>query len=428
MKILLASDHYPPFIGGAQRQTWLLARELRRRGHEVAVATVWQDTLPAAEDDDGVRVRRLRQLRTVAPAIRGRPRRRHQPPFPDPVTVIELRRLIGAFRPDVIHAAGWFAYSCAQAVARIDVPLVVSARDFGFSCPNTTLMRHLRRLCSGPGLAKCTFCAADYYGVPRGWVAAWCVLAFRPLIRRRATTIHSVSRYVDAMMKRDLMDADALRATHMEVIPSFRYEDAAPDGSGDVLASLPGDPFIMFVGALRRVKGIETLLAAYGRLPRAPPLVLVGTPEPDTPAVMPEGVVVIEGIPNWAVLRAWERSLFGVLPSLWPEPFGSVVHEAMSRGTAVIGTTPGGHADMIEDGVTGILTPAGDVDALYAAMERLIADAALRRRLGENARERARAFAADAVVPRYVRMYAGARHAYDAALPAAATTSPRGAP
>ena len=74
MRILMASDHYPPYIGGVQRQTWLIAHELQRRGHEVLVATVWQDRLPAREDDAGVHVRRLKQLRTAVPLVRGRRR------------------------------------------------------------------------------------------------------------------------------------------------------------------------------------------------------------------------------------------------------------------------------------------------------------------------------------------------------------------
>jgi glycosyltransferase involved in cell wall biosynthesis len=405
MRILLASDHYPPFVGGAQRQTWLIAHELNRRGHCVLVATVWQDRLRAREDDDGVPVRRLKQLRTLAPLIRGPARRRHQPPFPDPVTIVELRRLIDRFRPDVIHAAGWFAYACAGALLGSQVPLVISARDYGFSCANTTLM-HRDRLCSGPAPGKCMACAGQHYGVPRGWLAAAGVLGFRPLIKRKAAVLHSVSRYVDMVMRRDLMDSEAIAHTPLEVIPSFRFEEDFPaNGSGDLLRSLPERPFILFVGALRRVKGIETLLAAYRRISDPPPLVLLGTREVDTPNDMPPNVTVIEELPNRAVLEAWDRSLFGVFPSLWPEPFGSVVHEAMSRGKAVVGTTPGGHADMIEQERTGLLVPAGDAEALEGAMRTLIENPALRERLGNEARARAGEFTADVVVPRYERLY-----------------------
>ena len=405
MRILMASDHYPPYIGGVQRQTWLIAHELQRRGHEVLVATVWQDRLPAREDDAGVHVRRLKQLRTAVPLVRGRRRRRHQPPFPDPVTVLQLRRLIDRFQPDVIHSAGWFSYSCAAALLRRDIPLVVTANDYGMSCANTTLL-HRGRPCSGPALGKCVACAGAYFGVPRGWIAAACVHGFRPLLKAKITVLHSVSQYVEMVMRRDLMRAEANTGTPMEVIPSFRAaDDVGAASTDDVLGGLPQRPFILFVGALRRIKGIETLLEAYARLRDPPTLVLIGTREADSPAEFPPGVVFIDGLPNWAVLEAWDRSLFGVFPSRLPEPLGTVVHEAMSRGKAVIGTTPGGHSDMVEHGRTGLLVPAGDSDALEQAMQTLIDDPALRERLGTAARARAQAFTAEAVVPRYERLY-----------------------
>ena len=92
LRILLVSDHYPPFIGGAHRQTQLLAHELQQRGHEVNVATVWSGGLPEVEDDAGVRVFRLKQLRTWLPGVVNDRKQRHQPPFPDPITVAGLRR------------------------------------------------------------------------------------------------------------------------------------------------------------------------------------------------------------------------------------------------------------------------------------------------------------------------------------------------
>jgi glycosyltransferase involved in cell wall biosynthesis len=72
----------------------------------------------------------------------------------------------------------------------------------------------------------------------------------------------------------------------------------------------------------------------------------------------------------------------------------------MSRGKAVIGTHPGGHEDMITDGEDGLLIPAGDSEALRAAITRLVEDEGLRRRLGEAARARADEFVASVSVPR----------------------------
>jgi glycosyltransferase involved in cell wall biosynthesis len=92
------------------------------------------------------------------------------------------------------------------------------------------------------------------------------------------------------------------------------------------------------------------------------------------------------------------------MPSLWPEPFGATVAEGMNRGKPVIGTTLGGHVDMIGDDA-GVLVPQGDVGALEGAMRDLIADPELRERFGKTAGERARSFAATAVIPRFEQAY-----------------------
>ncbi|MGE5137882.1 MAG: glycosyltransferase family 4 protein, partial [Rudaea sp.] len=214
-------------------------------------------------------------------------------------------------------------------------------------------------------------------------------------------------------ISRDFMGEQALsrsgRPVLEAIIPSFaedREEAAADDDEiRRSLEQLPPSPFILFVGALRQVKGLQQLLDAYARLDSPPPLVLIGTVERDTPRVFPPGVVILEDLPHQAVMAAWDHSLFGVVPSLWPEPLGSVVYEGMSRGKAVIGTTPGGHADMIVNGRTGLLVPAGDTDALTDAMQTLIADPALCERLGRAAKERAGLFKASVNVPRFEDLY-----------------------
>jgi glycosyltransferase involved in cell wall biosynthesis len=404
MRLLIVSDHYPPFIGGVQRQTRAMALELTARGYEVGVATVYQDDLPAYEEADGFPVWRLRQLRS-APFIHGPARRRHQPPYPDPVTVFELRRVIRSFAPDAVHSSGWFTYSAAAAlIGKRKPPLLVSVREYGFTCANASLLHH-GSPCSGPGLTKCLACSSEYFGRTRGVVAAVGVRLSAPLLRRKVAAVHSISSYVREQVERDLLSERQRSQLPQAVIPSFRVD---PEGEPDeaVLAQLPREPFIMFAGALRRVKGVQTLLDAYRLLNSPPPLVLLGTFESDSPRELPAGVIAPGGASYPTVLAAWDRSMFGVMPSLWPEPFGSVVHEAMSRGRAVIGTTPGGHTDMIEHEETGLLVPAADVPALRGAMQRLIDDRELRERLGRRAAERAGDFAAAAVIPKFQAFYA----------------------
>lgn len=64
-----------------------------------------------------------------------------------------------------------------------------------------------------------------------------------------------------------------------------------------------------------------------------------------------------------------------------PEPFGQVVVEGLAAGLPVIAAAAGGPAEIITDGVDGLLFPPGDVDALAGRLRRLSADADLRQRL-----------------------------------------------
>jgi glycosyltransferase involved in cell wall biosynthesis len=402
MRILIATDHFPPFIGGAHRQAQLIARAMVERGHEVTVATPWHGGLPLAEEDHGVEVRRVRQLRTAIPALVRDERQRHQPPFPDPVTVAGLRRLIAEFEPEVIHAYGWLAFSVAVALGRKRIPMLVSARDYGYFCATRTLLRK-GAPCSGPAPIKCLACSGEYYGRPKGWLAAAGVAVSKPLLARKMTGLHSVSSYVHDVTVEHLK---APGSGLVEVtIPSFQ-EQPSSDGV-DIdgwLARLPEEPFILFVGAFRKVKGLETLFDAYRQLDSPPPLVLMGTYERDSPANFPPEAIVLTDVPNAAVMAAWDKAMFGVMPSLWPEPLGATVAEGMSRGRPVIGTQLGGHADMLTDSA-GVLVPQGDVGALALAMEGLIADPQRREKMGRAAAERARSFRAENVLPRFEEAY-----------------------
>ena len=78
------------------------------------------------------------------------------------------------------------------------------------------------------------------------------------------------------------------------------------------------------------------------------------------------------------------------LPSL-QEPFGKIVIEAMAMETPVIASRVGGVPEIVADGETGLLVPPQDPAALKRALARLIADAALRERMGKAGRQRVEA-------------------------------------
>lgn len=78
--------------------------------------------------------------------------------------------------------------------------------------------------------------------------------------------------------------------------------------------------------------------------------------------------------------------------TLTAEPFGQVIVEGMLAGCAVVASGPGGPAEIVRDGVDGVLVPAGDPAVLAEALDRLVADRGLRTRLAEAAPARAARF------------------------------------
>ncbi len=226
---------------------------------------------------------------------------RHQPPFPDPVTIVGLRKLINGFEPDVIHAYGWLAFSVAVALGRRRIPMLISARDYGYFCANRTLL-HKGEPCDGPSPLKCAACSSDYYGgVPKGLAATAGVYLCRPLLARKMTGLHSVSTFVHDVTTRYLFGPGGTPEDLVQVtIPSF--QDVAPDEPvdsadsevGAYLERLPAEPFILYVGAFRKVKGLETLFDAYKQLPVA----AAAGPDGDLRARLPADVPARGGGPH----------------------------------------------------------------------------------------------------------------------------------
>jgi glycogen synthase len=134
---------------------------------------------------------------------------------------------------------------------------------------------------------------------------------------------------------------------------------------------------VFFTGRLSPEKGVRELAEAA----RGMNLVVTGD-GPLRDLVPTRGFVSRDELE-----RCFERAAVVVCPSL-SEGFGVVCAEAMAHGKPVVASAVGGLANLIEDGRTGLLVPPGDVRALRAAIERLLGDQRLRRRLGAAARER----------------------------------------
>jgi glycosyltransferase involved in cell wall biosynthesis len=92
-----------------------------------------------------------------------------------------------------------------------------------------------------------------------------------------------------------------------------------------------------------------------------------------------------------AVQLMREHSIF-VFPVIGTEGFPIVVLEALGSGLAVVATAAGGSAELLEDGENCLVVPKNDPRALASALERLVADESLRRRISCGGIESAKHF------------------------------------
>jgi glycosyltransferase involved in cell wall biosynthesis len=401
--ILQLTDLYTPVIGGLERHVATLSAELQRRGHTVTVVTIRVRGLPVEEVIDDVRVIRIPSLSQRISGLYADSSHPFHPTAPDPEAVLALRRLVERERPDVVHSHSWLQYSYFPLYHPRQGPVhVVTLHDYGLACPRKTLQPSSDAdPCSGPRLGKCLACAPRQYGVVKG-AAITSLHRGSRFLHRRADRYLAVS---SSVARHSLSALPA--GTEITVIPSM-----IPNGVSELAmqASRPDflpadDGYLMFIGALGRHKGVDVLLEAHRRMRHKVPVVLLGTPRPDTPPLTQPGVFTTRNVPHAQAMAAMRHSSIAIVPSVWHEPMSQVAVEAMVVGRPVVASDVGGLRDVVQHDVTGLRVPPRDPGALAMAIDGLLDDPERRAKMGCAGRQRARQFEASAVTPRILEVF-----------------------
>lgn len=331
-------------IGGAERHLLTLLPALRGRGIDARLLSLDAgDDAPRfhrALDEAGVPWRGVRCGPDVNPALAAR-----------------VVRAVRAERPDLIHTHMVHADVYGSLAARVTRTPFVSSRH------------NDDRYLLGP-----------FRYVDRGTM-------------RGARRIVAISDAVRVFHERAGLPADKLVTIHygLDELPAAESETTPAD------AGIPdGAPLVLEVGRLIAQKDHATLLRAFAHVreehPGARLAILGWGPLEDETRALAASLGLAEAvtIPGRVEPRAWlERAdVFAHTPR-W-EGFGIVLLEAMLAGLPIVATNVSAIPEVVADGETGALVPAGDVDGAAAAISRLLADEDTRRALGEAGRQRAR--------------------------------------
>lgn len=413
MRILHVSSLYPPnVVGGAEQGLKTLAEAKAAAGHDVHVATLQAPGAGGERDGSAtgpVTVHEVPLANVYWPYEPGGPSR----PLPsrlawhgiDTANVVMARRVARIVRrvaPDVVltHNLQGFSTAVMPAIRRAGAPLVHVPHDYALLCPQTTLWRNGAGC--GTGAQRCTGCRV--------------LTGPRHRHAESVDAVVSVSRSLLEFHRAHGLFTDVpATVIHNALKPAFRIRDAVRPRSETGVFTFG------FLGRVERSKGIEALLAAASGLERSGVrfrLRVAGRARPgyieELRQRWPLADVEYAGYVDAPEFLAGIDTL--VFPSEWMEALGNGVFEAFSQGVPVIGSDIGGIPETIDDGVNGLVFPAGDAAALAAMMRRLAAEPGLREAMGAAALEKAREYLAPRRAAEYVEFLEGVvRRAREAA-------------
>jgi glycosyltransferase involved in cell wall biosynthesis len=339
---------------------------LRRAGHEVISHERASDEIPSLS---------LFDRALVPPRITwsGPERRR-------------LSRLLQRARPDVVHLHNTFPLlspSVLAACRQHGVPVVLTLHNYRLVCANGLLTSDAApcHRCVGrppvPAVLKGCYRNSPVRTLP--------VAAMIATHQTLGTWRRLVDRFVvPSEFARGVMVAGGLPPERLTVKPHFVDDPGSP-------RHCAGED-VLYLGRLSPEKGLDLLMRAWERKTAPGRLVIVGDGlQGDQVRLWADGrpdVTCLGRLEPVRCLELLRRARCLVVPSSIEETFGLVIIEAFANGIPVIGCALGAVSELVEDGRSGWVVPAGDASALADRIDRALVDPELTQRMGSYARRR----------------------------------------
>ena len=366
MKLAIVTETFPPEINGVAMTFGVIAGELGRRGHSVAIYRPWRPELDSLGSQDA-----YRQVPMAGIPIPGYPLLRIGLPAAG-----RLKREWRADRPDLVHVAteGPLGLSAVKAARSLGIPVTSS-----FHTNFHAYTRHYRM--------------SPLQSMTLGWLRY----------------VHNLTLATFAPTSELCGELGRLGFRNMAVLS--RGVDTRQFGPERRSQSLRHewkagacDPVVIHVGRMAAEKNYPLLFRAYAAMRQANPscrFVLAGEGPLKRELMRRHPDCVFAGFFSRDEIGRYYASADIYIHASLTETFGNVLTEAMASGLAVAGFDYAAARLFLRDGENGLSAPCGEPESLIAAGVRLASDPALRNRLRASARAAVEVQSWETVIARF---------------------------
>jgi len=315
-------------------------------------------------------------------------------------TYFKLRSWIDEIKPDIIHLHGLNQSTLAILFACRGHKVVQTVHNYGMICPTIwTVTRDDYKLCySGAGL-KCWL---------KGCMPLRHLIPFYVHIKIRNFFLKRLVDVYHAPSKALKIYLNKIGFEPVEVINYFIDVKGMADDEKK-------EYDLVFVGRLDEEKGVKFLLDAVGILKKNYPkikVVIVGNgPEMNYLQTYSKKKDIFDNVDFVgradfnAVKKYYAKSRIFVMPSVYREQFGFVGIEAMANGLPSVASNRGGIPEWCVNNETGLLIDPTKPSEIARAVDTLLKDKKLAKRLGNNAKECVKKFGKEGLLDEMIKLY-----------------------
>lgn len=368
LRILKVIHGYPPYyMAGSEVYSYHLARELVRKGHEVAVFTRIENPFDkpySVEDsiEDGVFIRRINNAERNYTLKDNYENRNISSAFED---------YLVNFKPDIVHI-GHLSHLSSDIVTiakRHDVPVIFTLHDFWLFCFRGQMIDPDVKICDGPEKSLCMKCLRQKFKEH----------AFEEDFDRYRERLDSIISSIDHFIApsehiRDFFISNGIskeKITHLRYgfeTEKIRYDRRIYDENSAIAFG--------FTGRVIPVKGVDMLINSFSRIKSSDvKLKIFGGAGSALPFLKPKNDdrVSFHGDYHTNNVNDVLKEIdVLVAPSLWYEVSPLVIQEAILAGKPVITSELGGMKELVDEGINGYKVPPGDDKALLELLQKIV--------------------------------------------------------